>query len=1854
MSELTFEEMIASDPVYNPEQEQFAPTMPIQQVGNSQLPTFDEMLASDPIVDPETKQPAAEPLTSASLMTSAPSEEDAKRSKALAKLADYIDTVEKQYTDPNQYEGSGDEFQNEYLIERTPFVGGIYGVYDAEKAAIAAKRIERQIEGENKSRGWADFAKSVVGGGVTNLVEQYLESGEATDDDYVTLARYIVKNQRNAELRKEQGWGSYAFDLATRMPSQALEFVAGMPAFKSGQKAGQQVVEKIAGEVAEGAAKGLARRAVEALPGTIAQTAAMPTVVGERAAELTADKNIQAAFDGTKDAEGLLENVPEAFARVWPEVASEHVGGAFGEVLSKVPLPKRVESFKRAVFDWWRKEHPKGTTAQFFGELLEHSGYHGAIPETLEERVSEVLSAGMGLEPWSNITTPMTEEGRAQLLAEMVAFAVPGAAHKAGSTAFDRAQQWWEKDNPSRQDIAAAGISGKFTQEQRREMAEQKRNEVAREMDEAVAGDPVVGEQSSAGPTETAAPTSEPTITATQPGGPGITQAFGTLAGGGFSDGLIDSVWQSVEAGNGIPAIERGTWPGKMAQLAIDRGYASRDAIEQAMRGAADILTQYPHGPERLARLNAFANSTFPKQGAATTAPTEQAMPQAVKPVGTGELTPQPLLRSGLPHSAPQPGEIGIGTTEIPAAAEQQGDASGISPDRITREFARLFKIPIRSGRIRGGEMGHYKPGSMVVRTKEIFSNDIGVLAHEVAHHIDFTTGPKVTGNASMRPATIPAAAKSELKKLDYDQTEQRTSEGAAEFLRLWLTDETAARDKAPQYFDWFEKTWLPSHVSESAKLQYIKGLVQQWKDQGSVKRAMARVDERPGMGERLRDTPEWLRDKVLGTEEKWYDRLAILRHADDAAIAAGYEPQSGETMAHPLASHFSQTERHQAANAIENGIHTVSQGQPKTLTEPLTEVFDELESPEEYNLWRVFAWARQTLEEEALTGGDTNTGMDPRDAKEIVRQVAANPEQQQRLERTHKRFTAFSNGILKLAEDSGVIPAGLADHLVDKRPMYFPLERVASKESAREARRMGHRLVHAGEFVKVRRGSGAAILDPVDTMTRRLVEVYRRAMDLEVLKQLDRELVPESGGKRAAKGMGELIEHVPTPLKKFSVPTSEAGLKVLEEISGSLTQTEREFLEEVLLQEGGSVDFYRPNYQPVTKDQTFTYFVGGQARTRKVNARLWNTLMGMNKGEQHIFVDLLHRFWSKPMRLGATGLNPNFWAKNMLFFDYFANYFQSKHQSKAESLHAPFLWLSQYGLSEANRMLGRDANEIVELWKSSGGEIAGTHLGMDRNSLAKARQRIVPTSKGRKVAGTILDAPNTLRQLLSFSDVGPRLAEFAASLKNDGYVLRDGKIYNEATKNFEQPPRDVVVKASLAAADVTTNFKRMGTYAEQINRVWPFFNAGVQGSMKAIRTLRDAAKGGDQSRARVAIGLSALMTATAIYWAFRRDDEDYVDEAPWLKYGYWNWQTGGYTIRVPKPREYAVFINALEASLNQMSGSERDEMADAIKLQLESQMPGSGVAGVNTALHIARDRDAFDRPIEGSLERQERAYRYTDRTTGIARYLGANINANDRDIPGTSPVQIDQMLDELTGGQWKRWVAPKTGERTLRDVPGLGGMLLDYHDSQPVRDFYDARDRIDKKYTTVRIREGEDAIPPELKREHQRLEAYNELISQIRNKSYEKQSRADREDLMGYVVGLARSANNLKRLESYQSPFSADEFIPDEVKEIRDDWLGRKLVTATAPKPTKEDKETTAEFNARVERWQERTEPAQDLLREIGAGELGKDYLKKLLQARTRKNGNRVETETYNSTTRQHQTTSYGRRLNALDGLAL
>ena len=216
-----------------------------------------------------------------------------------------------------------------------------------------------------------------------------------------------------------------------------------------------------------------------------------------------------------------------------------------------------------------------------------------------------------------------------------------------------------------------------------------------------------------------------------------------------------------------------------------------------------------------------------------TTTESEQQTPSNEGVTALGQVIPgiPPKVSASTVSAMPGSRYTGMLTEKaLPEPAQPDKPDKPFRREDIIRPLMKYMGVPLYQGRVKGqNRLGFFRHVVEEVRIK--YRNDLEVTAHEIAHLID-DRYPEFA--KAYRRKEFAA----EVRGVSYDA--KKLNEGFAEFMRLFMTQETEAVQRVPKFYDWFTKT-LENHKLGPI-LRETQAKMHAWYSQGALKRAESKL----------------------------------------------------------------------------------------------------------------------------------------------------------------------------------------------------------------------------------------------------------------------------------------------------------------------------------------------------------------------------------------------------------------------------------------------------------------------------------------------------------------------------------------------------------------------------------------------------------------------------------------------------------------------------------------------------------------------------------------------------------------------------------------------------------------------------------------------------------------------------------------------------------------------------------------------------------------------------------------------------------------------------------------------------
>ena len=1089
--------------------------------------------------------------------------------------------------------------------------------------------------------------------------------------------------------------------------------------------------------------------------------------------------------------------------------------------------------------------------------------------------------------------------------------------------------------------------------------------------------------------------------------------------------------------------------PGKKELTPDEFDRAYREMLEQA---ASDMVEAQERGeavhPGREAPAAGAAEGAAEGEGhlqAIAQRKAGQTLAGEVKRPATGVAAPAATAVTppapGAPGGAAASSLPGVSAALTPAA-QQAKDAAIRSLQQQVTDLAKAMGLTVHEGRVQiKGALGQFNSQSDVIRIKEI--PDLVAVAHEAGHAIEQKVGQDLT-NAINSFAY-------ELGPLDYEWPAQaRPAEGFAEFIRHMIGNPAYAQAQAPGFMTAF-RTLMQQRApdllkaidsaaaayrayteassagaiqsmirSQAEKQQGWRSIVQGLREDGlaaTVNVVMSRaydmtLDKNSDMFRMVRDVARAVRDET--------GQLVDLKAADNPAILLQMAPDAARARA------IADTNRGTIP------YHGVAPRGP-SLTDALAKAIG---APTRFGQWNedkrtlfsVYLIARrgEYLWRRFEAGELPNppVAFNKADAIQAMADLeAANPTFRAASDMVH----AWAKEQLIKMRDAGLKEPDVIDRLL-RQEFYVPFMRdMSDKPMAGGPVTMG--AMHEGpgvtELIKRIKGSARDIFDPIESLIGQARLLNRAVVYNDIYLALERlselpgaragrffEPVPAYEPHRTTFNLGDVIEKklIASGVLPDDAAVATAGIVNL-------------FGEDPLMGAFFRMEKTAPHGEPIV-----FYRKEGKLKAARVMAaadsgegyRLFELLTAMPQTMGDLFSDLVGAV-SHVQRAGIV-TNPTFILTNYIR-DQLATFLLRPG-------YFPILSGLKGILSEARQ------GEAARLYALGGGVSPGAAVAplehMLRNDVAALAQngylvsRLGPTGHLLTTTpsweefgkGTPQDfsrnVAEAFRGWLEFSQITE------AGTRNSVF----GIVYKQKLAQGLSP-YEAMEEAAWQARDLL-DFGRHGSHMLMAQRFIPFLNAHLQGLDKAYRTIAqpiidrirgDQVFASDPENFRNAlmslvkvVGVGAVLGAA--WAALNRDNEAYRDASPYLKGTHVIVGIGRNMLLIPKPFELGLGFTAGEYAYQQFAQDDPRAAAMFASAAWQILEPPTDVPLFRTGFELAANKNLWSGRdiVPESLQRLEPAQQYSERTSAMAKMIGAAI--------GVSPIKVDYAI----GGFFGNW----------------------------------------------------------------------------------------------------------------------------------------------------------------------------------------------------------------------------------------
>ena len=784
-----------------------------------------------------------------------------------------------------------------------------------------------------------------------------------------------------------------------------------------------------------------------------------------------------------------------------------------------------------------------------------------------------------------------------------------------------------------------------------------------------------------------------------------------------------------------------------------------------------------------------------------------------------------------------------------------------LSAAEIRRYFEKALNLPVRR-QVHPAQRNHvggtYNPKSEVVRTNSRYGdNDLGVLSHEIGHYLHgMMFGDRISPDADnfdWNPAVQKELADYITDKFGDKYAEpEKVGEGVAEFVRNWIMQPEAAAEKFPAFFTLFTRRLdkLPDLkramergrelVAQSNSLPALE------KVKNSIRKTGDKIDFRP-LKERVKSWAFKFKTEMI-------DELAPLDAAADVLREFGASESDLNFIKYAV-NHKGGT-LGKAEYAL---MERATNFQNKEIGPGL---FPILRRVGEKNIpdFEAYLVARRTLE---LAKRGIKTGISSMDALSVVKSL------KDKFEKHARRLDRYQDRQLKLLVDSGILSKDAYKRIKAQNMLYVPLHRFYEKNMGGGRGKLS--VIDLANPLKRIKGSDLEIISPIESIIkntflfRDLAERNRVALSF-----VDACNKTQGGGRVADKFFKKYSATKLEDKEKVDV-ILESG--IIEDLMGGTMENQEAYVRSLIKNNPFEKIIFRPKNATNPQEGIFRVFRDGEVEYYQMDDKDLYDALRFADSEQmkNMMSGKIWQFITAPTRILRAGATTTleFGTKNFIRDMLTAGVY-------SKNGYVPVL-SSAYGIFQVLTK-GKWYREFLR----EGARYAN-FTAVDTNVIQNALRGAFKNDK-TTAAYWLNFVKNPVAALRAYSELmesATRVAEYRLARKNDKSAL----------------------DAANEAKSITLNFARNGKFGATLNRLIPFFNAGIQDTAKFFEEFVSNKDSAQLSRNWLK-GFLRLSLPTIMLAYINSDDEEIKALPTWRKAIFWNFRIPGVDgiWSIPKP----------------------------------------------------------------------------------------------------------------------------------------------------------------------------------------------------------------------------------------------------------------------------------------------------------------------------------------------------------------
>jgi hypothetical protein len=910
----------------------------------------------------------------------------------------------------------------------------------------------------------------------------------------------------------------------------------------------------------------------------------------------------------------------------------------------------------------------------------------------------------------------------------------------------------------------------------------------------------------------------------------------------------------------------------------------------------------------------------------------------------------------GMP-SRPPTGKATIGnrTVDLPPLDEP------VRREGVRTRVEDIIGRRLYYGKIKGqSRLGFYRRSNSELRIRKY--DDIEVMAHELAHYLDFHYAHK----ARFSSAALPANLQKEVSQLSYTSDPQHVvKEGFAEYVRLWLTQYDQAAAAAPKFTGHFE-AMLAQDAKLARKMTALQEEAHKWFQQG------AHAQLRAKSGENYKPAEQIIRFMQSYPAERFRQEAIDGLHAAKVIERALHgELNDATRSAYKQFQLVNGAESMHEAVVKDGTVTLAADGSYQFNGDSLTKVF-----------WPVakHGWKRFDLLMDYFKA---------RRAAELMRQGRENLFTPDEIEaglalgtqypdfaKVFDAYQAFNGRMLDFYQQMDLLTAEQRATFAEANKSYVPFQRITKRiadgkpaEGGQSALR--HRL----------KGGSANIGDVAENIVEGLFSNIRAAaiarakttLYSDIMRNQDGALFAaaiEPDSKLVKAHIADMAKTVAGVFLDLGIGVSKNGMIVNQPNVAGVVYDMQDIAES-LQANPDLLEFWMLNQPPKTDGDTFvdSAVIDGKRVYFEVREPLLvEMLTGMRGLSSGAILRALYGVKNLQTRTVTSMLQflgPNAWRDTISAAVLSKNKFWPVYDTLVGMGHAVM------------------RTPTFKEFRLQGGGY-GTRIEA-RTEETRARKTLdLPARNNWDRAAKILAAYD---RFASAFEYGSRLGDY-----------RRGRIAGKTA-----------MQAAWEAREITTDFSKIGRneFWAKFIRTVPFMNAGIQSIDKTARelteidgkmTVKNLARL-DTLKAKFVLKGSVITAMTIILWSLNHDDDRYKQLTDDERARFWHiWLPNGAHVQIPRPYDIGhIFASIPETMLNYASDHDGDSAASQLAFIAQQSFPMGDYPGiVQPWIEVQTNKTFTGAPIVPNyMADRPPMYQFNDRTPGMYIALGKALNVS-------------------------------------------------------------------------------------------------------------------------------------------------------------------------------------------------------------------------------------------------------------------